>query len=149
MKRKLSLLLAALFLCLCAWGCTPTGRRSSALKIINKDLEGITALAEQILDTGEVPEDLFIEGVERVTFVEPDWVEFCTGIRGSVPETAYCGFYYSKEDRPMSFQGADMELVEDGSGWSWEGEKDGQGGGDNSYYTERILYGWFYYEMYF
>ncbi len=149
MKRKLSLLLAALLVCFCASGCTAWGRKNISSRIVNRDLEGITALAEQILETGEVPEDTFIEGVERISFVEPDWVEFCTGIRGSVPETAYCGFYYSKEDRPMSFQGADMELVEDGSGWSWEGEPDGQGGGDNRYYTERIQYGWFCYEMYF
>lgn len=148
MKRVLSLLLAILF-CLSAAGCTVLGRKISASGIINKDLTGITALAEKVLQDGEVPEDAFFQGVESIDYCAPDWVGFTTGGRGIGPETAYCGFYYSKEDKPLGFQGTDMELLEDGAGWSWQGEKDGQGGGDNHYYTERIQFAWYYYEMYF
>lgn len=149
MKRAVCLLLALMLLCFCASGCTVWERKNFASRIINGDIDSITTLAEKILYEGAVPEDAFIEGVERIGYVEPDWVGFYTGIRGSVPETAYCGFYYSRDDKPMGFQGTDMELTKDGSGWSWEGKPDGQGGGDNSYYTERIQFSWFYYEAYF
>lgn len=144
MKRIKGLLAAVLLLCFCGAGCTPMGRAHSAARIINQDLQGITSLAEKILETGSVPEDAYYAGVERIGYVAPDWVEFRTGSRGLVPSAAYCGFYYSPEDQPMGYQGADMELTEDGSGWAWE-----EAGGDNSYYTERIQFGWFYYEMYF
>lgn len=144
MKRAIALVLAVLLLCFCAAGCTPTGRAHSAARIINKNITDITALAEKILETGKVPEDAFIMGVEDITYCAPDWVNFRTGARGMGSETAYCGFYYSPEDKPIGFQGTDMELTAEGSGWAWQ-ESDG----DNEYYTERIQFGWYYYEMYF
>lgn len=143
MKRAVSLVLALLLLCFCAVGCTPTGRAHSASRIINKDLTDITALAEKILETGEVPEDTLYAGVEEVIYIAPDWVGFVTGSLEESDETAYCGFYYTRSDQPMGYQGQKMDLTAKGSGWTFQ-EPDG-----GEYYTERIQFGWYYYEIHF
>ncbi len=143
MKRALALLLSALLLCLCASGCTPMGRRMSATKIVNENLNDITDLAEKILETGKTPEDAFFVGVEKIDYAPPDWVGFQTGSREEDGETALCGFYYSRSDRAMGYRGEDMELTADGSGYSWQDDA-----GQRSYYTERFQFSWFYYEIY-
>lgn len=144
MKRAVSLLLALLLLCLCAAGCTPKGRAHSASRIINKDITDITALAEKILETGEVPEDALYTGVEDVVYTAPDWVGFVTGSLKESDQTAYCGFYFSRDDRPMGYQGQEMELTAKSSGWTYQ-EPDGS----SEYYTERIQFSWYYYEIHF
>lgn len=45
---------------------------------------------------------------------------------------------------PAGFQGTNMPLAPEGSGWSWR-EK----GGDNVYYTQELCDGWWYYAMSF
>ena len=64
-------------------------------------------------------------------------VEFSYAASLSVP---YRGFYYSPEDRPVGFQGANVELVATEGGWSWQDE------GNNRGFTRKILPGWYYYE---
>lgn len=143
MKRGFSTVLAVLLLCVCCTGCTAGDRARFSAKIINGNLNDITSLAETVLKTGEVPEDAFFEGVETISYTAPNWVDFCTGARDGSPDPAYCGFYYTPEDRPMGYQGKDMELTAKNSGWGWQDPNGGE------YYTQRIRSRWFYYEMYF
>ncbi len=147
MKRFLSLVLA-LALCLCAAGCSPRGRKNSATRIINSDLNAVTDLADGVLSTGKVPEDAFIKGVESIDYAAPDWVAFITGSREEDGGSAVCGFYYSPEDKPMGYRGEDMELAADGSGYSWQGSQGGLEAEKDSYYTERCQAKWFYFEVY-
>lgn len=49
------------------------------------------------------------------------------------------GFYYSKDDTPISFNAVDTPLVEEDGGWRWEAY-------GNHGTTRRILPRWFWYE---
>lgn len=148
MKRKLSLLLAAVLVCLSASGCSAAGRLNGASRIVNEDLEGITALAERILQEEKVPEDASLAGVEKIEYRAPGWVGFTTGSRGEGNSAAVCGFYYSRDDQPLGYQGEEMELSASGAGWAWQGGAESGGDGENRYYTERFQFYWYYYEMY-
>ena len=54
----------------------------------------------------------------------------------------YTGFYYSKDDEPILFEGYKWNNPEPkGNGWAMEGR--------NYYYTEKITDYWYYYEMIF
>lgn len=71
-------------------------------------------------------------------------VEFITKGTGIGSATAYEGFYYSEDDRPIGFQGTEVDFVWDDTGWSWE-ETDG----DNHERTERITARWYWFQMNF
>lgn len=147
--KRLAVFLLAAAVCLCAAGCSPRGRKNSATKIINSDLPAITAVAEKVLETGEIPEDASFPGVESIEYSAPGWVGFLTGSRDDGSSSACCGFYYAPSDQPMGYQGADMALTADGSGFSWQEKEGAQEEEGSHYYTERCQYGWFYFEMYF
>ena len=74
----------------------------------------------------------------------PDMVEFSCWGKGLVPSSTYIGFYYSKNDEPIPFQGVMQELVESGRGWVWQ-----QPESDNHGYTEKIMDNWYYFEASF
>lgn len=71
-------------------------------------------------------------------------VEFITKRTGVGPATAYEGFYYSKDDRPIGFQGTEQDFVRDDTGWSWE-----EADGDNRERTEKITARWYWFQMNF
>ena len=58
--------------------------------------------------------------------------------------TAYEGFYYSEDDRPIGFQGTELDFVQDGTGWSWKEED-----GDNCEHIEKITAHWYWFRMSF
>ncbi len=153
MKRLTACVLALLALCFALTGCSERGRKNAASRIINQNIVEITRTANEVLETGEVPEGADFSGVERISYAAPDWVGFQTGGReqsGDDAGEAYCGFYYSPDDEPLGFQGEDMDLVPDTGTdgvWTWQGE-DNSGSGGGSYYTARIQQCWFYYEIY-
>ena len=66
-------------------------------------------------------------------------VEFCTQ-RSFAFGGIEKGFYYSKDDTPISFQATGYPLVEDGGGWTWTDPTGNHG------YTKRIRPCWFWYE---
>ena len=71
-------------------------------------------------------------------------VEFITKGTGIGSSTAYEGFYYSEDDRPIGFQGTELDFVQDGTGWSWKEED-----GDNCEYIEKITAHWYWFRMSF
>ena len=71
-------------------------------------------------------------------------VEFITKGTGIGSATAYEGFYYSEDDRPIGFQGTELDFVQDGTGWSWKEED-----GDNCEHIEKITAHWHWYRMSF
>lgn len=69
-------------------------------------------------------------------------VEFITKGSGIGSATAYEGFYYSEDDRPIGFQGTEVDFTRDDTGWSWE-----EADGDNHERTERITACWYWFRM--
>ena len=88
-----------------------------------------------------------IKGIENIT-VEENYIDFDCGGKGIGSETSYYGFYYS-EDNEIDVK-ANIEypkgetLKPDGKGYSWD-ELDG----DNRFYVEKIIDGFFYYESHY
>jgi hypothetical protein len=97
---------------------------------------------EQLLKVAESNEEFKSSMVEDVNR-HYDVVDFECGGKGMGSETYYCGFYYSKDDKPSTvwFAG-DIIIFNDG--WSSTAES-----GDNTYYTEKITDNWYFYEMHF
>lgn len=134
--------LLALLCLLSLAGCAPA-EKSKAAGLAAREEAALTRLAETILETGRVPEDAAVSGVEAVYFYPPGTVEFATGGWGLVPSSSYYGLHYSPDNAPRTFQGTEMELTADGAGWRWEEP------GGNWYYTERVRDHWFYFKMHF
>lgn len=82
--------------------------------------------------------------VEGVYFGEHPIVQFFYSGKGIVPASTHSGFYYSKDDVPVSFQNSEYELEAASNGeWKWDD------GTDNGGVTKRITDGWFYYKVWF
>jgi len=77
-------------------------------------------------------------------YKENEQVEFLVSASGFGSSTSYKGIYYSAQNIPLGFQGADVDFVPYENGWRWE-----QNGGDNWQYTERIFENWFWFEIHF
>ena len=86
-----------------------------------------------------------VAGVQSVRIKKNEYVEFYCGGSGLVPSSSYYGFYYSPDDIPLA---VDVTLTDNlgprGNGFGWE-----EPGGDNRYYTERIMENWYYYESHY
>ncbi len=87
-----------------------------------------------------------IRGIQSVRYdADEDYYEFSCGGAGIVPASSYYGFYYSPKDAPLAVdvtQTENLSPVQDGYGWR-------EPKGDNSYYTERIMENWYYYESHY
>ena len=80
--------------------------------------------------------------IKSVAFYEGEnsIVEFSIGSKFK----QYCGFYYSEDDVPVSFQNAPIELRQlETDEWEWNAE------GDNKGKTIKIKDNWYYYEATF
>ncbi|MBQ7455279.1 MAG: hypothetical protein IJS53_02445 [Clostridia bacterium] len=79
------------------------------------------------------------------------YIRFDCGGAGFGPATSYYGFYYSPGDLPLTVN-VDVtqteNLVPDGDGFLWM-ERWADPGGDNVYYTERIMERWYYFESHY
>lgn len=78
------------------------------------------------------------------------FVDFDCGGVGFGPETAYCGFYYSRDDDLTNIwcsPGDSSLLKKSGDGYLWEQSWTDEG--DNTYYTENICGHFYYYEASF
>lgn len=71
-------------------------------------------------------------------------IEFVVRASGMGSSTAYEGFYYSAQGRPIGFQGTELDFQPDGAGWRWE-----ESGRDNMELTEQILPHWYWFRMSF
>lgn len=86
-----------------------------------------------------------VTGIQNVLVEINAYVEFYCGGSGLVPSSSYYGFYYSPDDLPLAVDVTRTEnLRPEGNGFGWE-----EPGGDNWYYTERIMENWYYYESHY
>ena len=116
--------------------------KSKIISLVRDNLE----ILNNSIEEGVYDEVLKIEGIDDINLFKTDegnlYVDyFCSGF-GIVPSGVYFGFYYHSIDEPIGYQGENVQLTEDGEGWSWH-----QIHGDNWYYTEKIEDNWYYYEV--
>ena len=90
-----------------------------------------------------------IQSARAGRLTESAYVEFYCGGYGLVPSSSYYGFYYSPKDIPLAIDVTQTKnLRSEGNGFAWH-ENWERAGADNSYYTERIMERWYYYESHF
>lgn len=91
---------------------------------------------------------LSIKGIKDIKFKD-EAIDFYCGGSGMGSETSYYGFYYSENDEPIGMFGGtnisgSFELTPEGNGYIYREENS-----DNSFYTEKIISGFYYYESQF
>lgn len=118
------------------------GGKDAIVEYVQTNQESLERFAAGLLE--EPSEDAEYHGWRAACYPEARMVEFLTGGTGMGPSTTYEGFYYSEEDRPVGFQGTELDFKRDGDGWSWEEED-----GDNRERTERITARWYWFQMSF
>ena len=104
------------------------------------------AFLQKCIDEGNYDRSLEIRGIQNTyTGGKGSYVKFYCGGTGLGPSTSYYGFYYSPTDAPLAVDVPETEtLTSFDDGWGWS-----EPNGDNSYYTERIMECWYYYEWHF
>lgn len=71
-------------------------------------------------------------------------MEYIVESNGIVPSSKYCGFFYSYDGIPVSFQNSNVKLVPISENkWEWHDK------GDNHGYVEWLEENWFYFEASF
>ena len=101
---------------------------------------------QQCIDESEYDRIRNITGIHD-THVEKtgEYIEFYCGGAGLVPSSNYYGFYYSPTDAPLAVDVTETSmLTPKNDGWGWK-----EPNGDNTYYTERIMACWYYYESHY
>lgn len=96
-----------------------------------------------IIDSGEIHSKSFYKW-DVAYYPAQKMVQFTVASGGFASSHWYKGFYYSQADKPLGFQGAELNFDETAAGWEWN-ETDG----DNNEYTERITANWYWFEMNF
>ena len=110
-------------------------------KYVNKDYKELENIANAYLSGSDPDYPDYIESVN--VYEDNNTVEFLTGGRGLVSTASYYGFYYSKNDKPISFQNQyDLIQISEDK-WMWSGK------GDNEGKTFKIRNNWYYYEASF
>ena len=140
--KKLILCLAAVFICFSLTACTGHLSKSEIFSLVQDN----HAFLLECIGDDRLDRAAQVRGIESA-YADKNgaYVEFCCGGAGLVPSSSYYGFYYSPDDLPLAVDVTDTkDLVPAGSGYGWK-----QPGGDNRYYTERILENWYYYESHY
>ena len=104
------------------------------------------AFLRQCIDANDPDRALALQGIQKAHVdQEEGYVDFYCGGAGLTPSSSDYGFYYSPADLPLAADvTATNQLTPQANGWGWK-----QPDGDNTYYTERIMDCWYYYESHF
>ena len=145
MKRKYAVLLLALAIIAGIAYMLSFQSRDAKAEIFGYVQENQTALKEfaAALIKGQMQDTAF-DGRQADYYEDAEMIEFVVRASGMGSSTAYEGFYYSAQDRPIGFQGTELDFQPDGAGWKWE-----ESGGDNMELTEQILPHWYWFRMSF
>ena len=65
-------------------------------------------------------------------------VQIQVGAWGLAPSSTHWGVYFSPEDSPLPYDGAQVSLAPQGQGFAWERE-------GNTGYTQRLEQGWYFF----
>lgn len=116
----------------------------SITHFVENNYEELTQYAENMIRTANAGESVTYKNFEVTYWENDDMVEFLAKKKGIGSSTNYVGFYYSPNDKPLGFQGIQVNFIPSESGWMWK-ESDG----DNWEYTEKILECWYWFEFHF
>ena len=141
MKRTVCLLV---MFSVCFFVACTGNSKAATIDYVQKNNMELSQFTEDIISSDGRNDGLTYNGWNVSYWEETGIVEFLVKARGLGSQTSYEGFYFSPDDKPMGFQGAEIEFKEDNAGWRWE-----ESGGDNWNYTERIMENWYWYEMHF
>lgn len=148
-KKRLAVLFTLLLIGALLRLIGPSSAKWRTIAVFYRNREIYAQAAEPILAGEPVPEGELpgVKDLDRWRSKEDGsvWIaDFYVGGWGLVPSSTYWGFYKTTNGEPAAYQGADDTLSKDGDGWSWQ-----QPAGDNTYYTEEICDGWYYYRASF
>lgn len=104
----------------------------------------LTQYAESMIQTGSNGKRETYGDYEMTYWATTNMVEFVARKNGIGSSTVYEGFYYSPDDKPLGFQGNQVQFTESDSGWIWK-----ESNGDNWEYTEKIQEHWYWFEFHF
>ena len=104
----------------------------------------LTQYAESMIQNGSNGKSETYGDYEMTYWATTNMVEFVARKNGIGSSTVYKGFYYSPDDKPLGFQGNQVQFTESDSGGTWK-ESDG----DNWEYTEKIQDHWYWFEFHF
>lgn len=118
------------------------GTKAGIIEYVQANQEALDQFAGGLMEN--LSGDNEYNGWQATCYQDARMVEFITKGTGIGSSTTYEGFYYSEDDRPIGFQGTEIDFVQDDTGWSWEEEN-----GDNRERTERISARWYWFQMNF
>ena len=110
------------------------------IEYVQTNQEALEQLAAGLM--ADPPEGTAYNGWQVAYYPAAGMIEFITKGTGIGSATAYEGFYYSEDDRPIGFQGTEVDFVRDDTGWSWE-----EADGGNHERTEKITAHWYWFQM--
>lgn len=140
--KKVLITLLILLLVFSAWF---IHTKTFVTMVVKLDTAKLTQIANSVLDAGVVPDGISYFTYD-IYYCEPiHTVEFETFAFGLAPSSAYYGFYYSPENKPVGYESCgELSFQRDGIGWLWEEEN-----GDNWVYTEKIKDHWYWFERHY
>ena len=143
-KKGLALLLcvAAAAGCLYAAALHKRSTKEGTIEYVQANQAALEQFASGLLE--DPAEGARYNGWQADCYQAVRMVEFIIKGTGIGSSTAYEGFYYSEDDRPIGFQGTELDFVQDGAGWSWREES-----GDNHERIEKITAHWYWFQMSF
>lgn len=149
-KVRLILLMALMVLLLMAallYGCRAEIRKSYVGSLFQNRRQEFEAAAWLIQSEGRGEREPELpRGTSEMLLCGADGscVDFTIGGSGLGPSTTYWGIVYTTGKEPVGFQGAALDYIFDGEGWSWQEED-----GDNRAYVTKLDDHWYFYEMSF
>ena len=144
MKKRKAVLAAVCVLCILviAYAAVFQKRveKADIIEYVQTNQEALERFATTLM--ADPPKYAAYNGWRVYYYPAAGMVEFITKGTGIGSATAYEGFYYSEDDRPIGFQGTEVDFVRDDTGWSWE-----EADGDNHERTEKITAHWYWFQM--
>ena len=141
MKRLCSLFLSLALLSLCLAGCVSQQRQlEESQSYLAAHRELLEALAAQCQEEGRLPADLPGELEDAALYYDyaTGMVQIQVGAWGLAPSSTHWGVYFSPEDSPLPYDGAQVSLAPQGQGFAWGRE-------GNTGYTQRLEQGWYFF----
>jgi len=142
--RKKSLITLACLAMACIVLFAMPSTKDKAIAYVLEHQEALEAFVLSIPEKEQTDQVLSYDSLQVYSWASCGLVEFEMSSWGIVPASAYEGFYYSPEDKPMGFQGIGVQFTPEGAGWAWR-----EASGDNRQYTERITAHWYWYKAIF
>ena len=116
----------------------------TVINYVKRNSTELMNYAESVIKDNNYNSTATYNGWDVSYWAESNMVEFLVKGSGLGSATTYEGFYYSPDDKPIGFQGADVDFEKENIGWRWEDST-----GDNWNYTEKIIDRWYWFKMSF